>query len=149
MNFTKLKERILEEYRNAQAFIVLEEATSCPKVKGFKSDAPIVKSWSKKYNVDPSIAALFWRRAELLAAKSAGECKRIPYGLAVEIFKASFKKYLSKCDPDIKYAIDNPEIKNKKVKIHYDEAKKVSIKEIVEMYKKDVAQLEKECRGRV
>lgn len=149
MNFSKLKERILEEYKNAQAYVVLEEATKCPKVKGFKSNANIVKSWSEKYNVNPSVAALFWRRAELLAAKSAGDCKKIPYGLAVEIFKASFKKYLSKCDPDIKYAIDNPEIKGKKLKIHYDEAKKYTLDEIIEMYKQDVKRLEKECRGQV
>ena len=146
MNFLKFKERILEEYKQEQKTIVLEEAADCPKVPGFKSDAPLVKSWAKKYNVDLSIAALFWRRAELLAAKSAGECKRIPYGLVVEIFKASFKKYLSKCDPDIKYAIDNPKIKNKKVKIHYNEAKKVTLKEIVEEYKKEVQKLEKECK---
>ena len=125
---------------------VLLEAASCPRAPRFKSEANIVKAWAKKYDVPESLAALFWRRAELLAAKSTG-CKKIPYGIAVDIFKAEFKKYLSKCDPDIKYALDNPEIKGEKVEIHYHEAKKMALKGIVEEYKQEVKQLERLCKG--
>ena len=127
-----------------QEAILLFEA-KCPIVKGFHSNATVVKSWAKKFNVPESLMALFWRRAELLAAVST-KCKEIPYGIVMEIFKASVKKYLSKCDPDIKYALDNPEIKGKKVKIHYDEAKKYTLKEIIEKYKEQVKTLELTCK---
>jgi len=118
----------------------------CPIVKGFETNSNIVKSWAKKYDVPESTMALFWRRAELLAAKST-KCKNIPYAIATDIFKASVKKYLSKCDQDIKYTLDNPVINGKKVDIHYDEAKKFTLKEIIEQYKEQVKQLEKECKG--
>ncbi len=118
----------------------------CPVVRGFETNSNVIKSWAKKYNVPESLMALFWRRAELLAAKST-RCKKIPYAIAMDIFKASVKKYLSKCDQDIKYAIDNPEIKGQKVKIHYDEAKKVSLDQIIERFKKEIHDLERECKG--
>jgi hypothetical protein len=126
------------------------EAARCPKVKGFKSNSNIVKSWAKKFDVPESTMALFWRWAELQAARSLArqnksKCDEIPYALAVTIFKAAVKKYLSKCDQDIKYALPNPEIEGEKVRIHYDEAKKVTLKEVIEQMKQDIRRLEKEC----
>jgi len=134
-----MKRKIIEK-----AQLIFE--SRCPVVRGYETDSNVVKSWAKKYNVPESLMALFWRRAELLAAKTT-KCKKIPYAIAMDIFKASVKKYLSKCDQDIKYVIDNPEIKGQKVKIHYDEARKLSLEEIVERFKNEVRELEKECKG--
>ena len=133
-----------------EAAQILLEAARCLEVKGIKSDSNIVKSWAKKFNIPESTMAMFWRWAELQAARSLArqnksKCDKIPYALAVNILKATVKKYLSKCDQNIKYALPNPEIEGEKVKIHYDEARKVSLKEVIENMKQDIKQLEKEC----
>ena len=112
-----------------------------------KTNSKIVKGWSKKYDVPPEYVLILWKRAIcvfLQDGKKACKPKDNDWPVIVNIFKSEMKKYLSKVDDDIKYTIKNPTIKGKKAHIHYEEARKVSLKKVIQEYKDEL----KTCCGK-
>ena len=120
-------------YLNRKALVslkILEEATK-NKNSGIVG---IVGAWSRKYNINKKDLEIIWRRAELLAIKSKkGKC--IPWGLVVDIFKSTVRKYFKN------QFSSKIETEDKKAK----EAKKDTLNDIDKRrYKTEIKNLEKE-----
>jgi len=117
-------------YLNRKALVslkILEEATK-------NKNSGIVGAWSRKYNINKKDLEIIWRRAELLAIKSKkGNC--IPWGLVVDIFKSTVRKYF-KNQFSSKIETEDKEAK---------EAKEVTLNDIDKRrYKAEIKNLEKE-----
>jgi len=112
-----------------------------------QSKSKLIKGWVEKFNVPEEYVLILWKRAICIFLKDGKErCKPkdSEWPIIVNIFKAEMKKYLSKVDKDIKYSIKNPTVRGKKVKIHYDEARKISLKKVIQEYKDEL----KTCCGK-
>ena len=115
-----------------------------------KTDSKIVKGWSEKFNVPYDYFLILWKRAICAFLQDGKErCRpeKDEWPIIVNIFKAEVKKYLSKVDKRIKFIIKNPTIRGKKAHIHYEEARKISLKEVIEEYKKELNQCCKKCKS--
>jgi len=113
-----------------------------------KSDSNLVKGWSKEFNVPVEFVMITWKQAICYFLKNGKErCKpkESEYPIVVDIFKAIMKKWISKLNDDIKYKLKNPTIKGNKTKIHYEEAKEISLKEKMKEYRKNLKECCKKC----
>jgi len=120
------------------------------KYGNLETNSKIVKGWSEKFNIEPKYLIWFWKRAIcvfLQDGKKGCKLKNSDWPIIVNIFKAEVKKYLSKLDDDIKYIIKNPTIYGRKAKIHYNEAKRISLEKKVEEYKKEIKECCDKCKS--
>jgi len=114
-----------------------------------KTDSKIVKGWVKKFELPDYYVMVLWKRAIcvfLQDGKKGCKPKNSDWPVITNIFKAEVKKYLSKVDDDIKYSIKNPTINGKKAKIHYEEAKKLSLKKVIKSYEEELKKCCKKCK---
>jgi len=117
-------------------------------LQALKTNSTLVKGYSKKYNIPESYLVTLWKRAICAVIKDGKKrCKPKDneWGLVNDIFRLEVKKYLSKVDKDIKYSIKNPKIKGKKVSPKYEEARKESLKKVINEYKKEIEDCCKKC----
>jgi hypothetical protein len=115
-----------------------------------KTDSKIVKGWVKQFNLPDYYVMVLWKRAIcvfLQDGKKGCKPKDKDWPIITNIFKAEVKKYLSKVDEDIKYVIKNPTIHGKKAKIHYDEAREISLKKVIKNYEDELKKCCEKCKS--
>jgi hypothetical protein len=113
-----------------------------------RTKAHVVYSWAERFDLPFNYLVILWKRA-ICAYLQDGKKKCRPegkeWGVVTNIFKAEIKKYLSKVNSKIKYVLKNPTVHGKKAHIHYEEAKKISLRQVIEKYKKELQICCKKC----
>jgi len=115
-----------------------------------ETDSKLVKGWSKEFNIPEKYILIVWKSAICdFMENGKNGCKPNPddWPIIVNIFKAKVKKWLSKIEKDIKYIIKNPIVNGKKVHIHYDEAKKISLKRKIKEYEEQLKDCCNKCKS--
>ena len=120
---------------------ILEKIKVKSKGLELKSDSKLVQGWSKEFNVPIEFVLIAWKQAIcyfLQNGKERCKPKDNEWPIIVNIFKSIMKKWLSKLDERIKYILKNPTIDGEKAHIHYEEAKKIALKEKIKEYKENL-----------
>jgi len=126
----------------------LNEAINIIEMK-LNTKSTLIKGWSEKFNAPEEYILIMWKRAIcvfLNDGKKGCKPKESDWPIIVNIFKAEMKKYLSKVDKEIKFVIKNPTVDGKKANIHYDEARKISLKKVIKEYEDELKQCCGKCK---